>query len=78
MDEDAEARLRWYRMILETYEVRGFAQAMGMLSGPDLKACVQSAIEVEAWRNVMTQYEFRDGAIYRKGSSLPPRERPIN
>jgi hypothetical protein len=38
----------------------------------------RAAEELEAWRSVMTQYEFRDGAIYRKGSSLPPRERPIN
>lgn len=71
MDEDTKARLRWYRLILETLEVRSFAQAMPMLSEPDLKACLQSAIEVEAWRAVMPQYEFRDGAIHRRPESLP-------
>ena len=37
----------------------------------------RAAIEIEAWRAVMPQYEFRDGAIYLKGSHLPPWERPI-
>ncbi len=65
MDEDTQARLRWYRLILETLEVRGFAQAMGMFSDPDLRACLNAAIEIEAWRAVMPQYEYRDGAIKR-------------
>ena len=38
----------------------------------------RAAEEIEAWRAVMPQYEFRDGAIHRKGSHLPPWERPIN
>lgn len=72
MDEDTTARLRWYRLILETLAVRGFAQAMPMLSEPDLKASLNAAIEVEAWRAVMPQYEFRCGAIHRKPEHLPP------
>lgn len=28
--------------------------------------------EVEAWRAVMPQYEYRDGAIHRTLASLPP------
>lgn len=28
--------------------------------------------ELEAWRNVMPQYEYRDGAIHRTLASLPP------
>lgn len=28
--------------------------------------------EVEAWRSVMSQYEFRDGAIHRKPEHRPP------
>ena len=28
--------------------------------------------EVEAWRKVMPQYEFRDGAIHRRPEALPP------
>ena len=72
MDEDTQARLRWYRLILETLKLSGFAQAMPMLSEPDLKACLQAAIEVEAWRAVMPQYEYRDGQIKRTLESLPP------
>jgi len=35
--------------------------------------------EVEAWRAVMPQHEYRDGAIYRKPENLPPSERgPVN
>lgn len=72
MDEDTQARLRWYRLIIETLELRGFAQAMGMFSEPDLKACLHAAIEVEAWRSVMPQYEYREGQIKRTIESLPP------
>ncbi|MEQ1518026.1 MAG: hypothetical protein ABL931_16220 [Usitatibacteraceae bacterium] len=28
--------------------------------------------ELIAWRSVMAQYEYRDGAIYRKPETLPP------
>ncbi len=28
--------------------------------------------ELEAWRAVMPQYEFRDGAIHRRPEHLPP------
>jgi hypothetical protein len=35
--------------------------------------------EVEAWRVVMPQYEFRDEGIHRKPETLPPSERgPVN
>jgi hypothetical protein len=37
--------------------------------------------EVEAWRSVMPQYEYRDsdGGIHRKPETLPPSERgPVN
>ena len=34
--------------------------------------------EIEAWRSVMPQYEFRDGAIHRKPESLPPFSRPAS
>lgn len=30
--------------------------------------------ELEAWRAVMSQYEYRDGAIHRTLASLPPTE----
>lgn len=32
----------------------------------------RAAIEIEAWRSVMPQYEFRDGEIKRTFDSLPP------
>ncbi len=32
----------------------------------------RAAVELEAWRSVMPQYEFRDGAIHRTLASLPP------
>ena len=32
----------------------------------------RAMLELEAWRNVMPQYEFRDGGIHRKPESLPP------
>lgn len=72
MDEDTKARLRWYRLILETLDVRGFAQAMGMLSSTELNTCLRAAIEIEAWRAAMPQYEYRDGAIKRTLESMPP------
>ncbi len=28
--------------------------------------------EIEAWRSVMPQYEFRDGVIHRRPEHLPP------
>jgi hypothetical protein len=39
----------------------------------------RAMLEIEAWRAVMPQHEYRDGAIYRKPESLPPSERgPVN
>ena len=32
----------------------------------------RAAAELEAWRSVMPQYEFRDGGIHRTLASLPP------
>jgi hypothetical protein len=32
----------------------------------------RAAVELEAWRSVMPQFEFRDGAIHRTLASLPP------
>lgn len=32
----------------------------------------RAMVELEAWRNVMPQYEYRDGAIHRTLASLPP------
>ena len=32
----------------------------------------RAMVELEAWRSVMPQYEFRDGAIHRTLASFPP------
>jgi len=41
-------------------------------SDPEITDAWRAAIEIEAWRAVTPQYEFRDGAIRRKIESLPP------
>lgn len=42
--------------------------------GCDLEATPEwrAMVELQAWRDVMPQYEFRDGAIHRTLASLPP------
>ncbi len=71
-DEDEAARVRWYRRVLEAVETQGFAEAIQMISVPDLTECLRRSIEVSAWRSVMPQYEYRDGEIHRTLASLPP------
>lgn len=61
-------------------ELKGAAHSTASRECCDVESTPEwrAMLEIEAWRAVMPQYEFRDGAIHRKGSHLPPWDRPIN
>jgi hypothetical protein len=66
IDEVIKARLLWYRLVLDQAEHRGFTDAVRIMSLPDLVECLRAAIEVEAWRYTLTEYEYKDGKVVRK------------
>jgi hypothetical protein len=58
-------------------ELTGEAHTIATREGIDVEqTCAWRALrELEAWRSAMPQYEYRDGALYRKPETLPPHER---
>lgn len=73
MSFDAEGRPTLERGLKSAAYFTAERDGCAVEDTPEWKAM----LELEAWRSVMPQYEFRDGAINRKGSHLPPWERPI-
>ncbi len=58
-------------------ELTGEAHTIAAREGIEVEqTCAWKALrELEAWRVVMSQYEYRDGGIHRRPESLPPHER---
>lgn len=53
-------------------ELKSQAYATAQRDGCEVEATPewQAARELEAWREVMPQHEYRDGAIYRRPESV--------
>lgn len=61
-------------------ELKGAAHSTASREGCDVETTPEwrAMLELDAWRRVMPQYEFRDGGIYRRPETLPPAGSAIN